>query len=286
MLGMRSLLLSIFLHCAAVALGQSTGPVAPREITADSAAQREVLPLRTLPGRADFTGEDLLYSVRYGFIEAGEARLTVTAGPDYGGRSTWKVTGTGRSTGALDWVFRVRDHYESHIDKAGLFPHHFTRRVREGGYRLERDIAFDPVRRTAATTQNGRTRHHVMPAFVQDLVSAFYCARRLPLNRMHPGEVIDIPTIIDGKIHTLRARFVGPRSVDVKAGTFEGLAFAPIVQKGRIWKDADDLTVIVSADDRHLPVLIESNLVIGSIRLELVEDRSVLEGAQAASIGP
>ena len=57
-------------------------------------------------------------------------------------------------------------------------------------------------------------------------------------------------------------------------------------RQGRIWKDADDLTVIVSADDRHLPVLIESDLVIGSVRLELVEDRSVLEGAQAASIGP
>jgi len=210
----------------------------------------------------------------------------VTAGPDYGGRATWKVVGTGRSTGALDWVFRVRDHYESHIDREGFFPHRFIRRVREGGYRLERDIDFDPARRTAATTQNGTTRHHVMPAFVQDLVSAFYCARRLPLNRMRPGEVIDIPTVVDGEIHALRARYVGPRAVDVKAGRFDGLAFTPVVQKGRIWKDADDLTVIVSADDRHLPVLIESDLVIGSVRLELVEDRSVPQGAQAATIGP
>ena len=286
MVGMRSLLLSIFLLCAAVALGQSTGPVAPPEITADSAAQREVLPLRTLPGRADFTGEDLVYSVRYGFLEAGEARLTVTSGPEYHGRPTWKVVGTGRSTGALDWVFRVRDHYESHIDREGFFPHRFIRRVREGGYRLERDIDFDPARRTAATTQGGTTRHHVMPAFVQDLVSAFYCARRLPLNRLRPGEVIDIPTVVDGEIHALRARFVGPRAVEVKAGRFDGLAFTPVVQEGRIWKGADDLTVIVSADDRHLPVLIESDLVIGSVRLELIEDRSVPQGAQAATIGP
>ena len=59
-----------------------------------------------------------------------------------------------------------------------------------------------------------------------------------------------------------------------------------MVQEGRIWKDADDLTVIVSADDRHLPVLIESDLVIGSVRLELVEDRSVPPGAKGATIGP
>ena len=86
---MRWFLLSLSLMLATAAPAQSIRPVVPGEISADSAIQREVLPLRTLPGRTDFAGEDLLYSVRYGFIEAGEARLTVTAGPDYGGRSTW-----------------------------------------------------------------------------------------------------------------------------------------------------------------------------------------------------
>ena len=283
---MRGVLIVSLLVSGLAGLAQSGKPVSPAEIPADSAASRPVMALRHLPGPADFTGEDLHYSVRYGILEAGEARLTVKPGPEYAGRPTWMVVGTGRSTGALDWVFRVRDHYESHIDQQGLFPHRFIRRVREGGYRLERDIEFDPARRTAATTQNGTTRHHVMPAFVQDLVSALYCARRLPLGNMQPGEVIEIPTVVDGRIHALRARFVGPRHVKVKAGQFDGLAFTPVVQKGRIWKDSDDLTVIVSADDRHLPVLIESNLVIGSVRMELIEDRSAPETVQAAAIGP
>ena len=276
----------VFLLLSGMAgLAQSVKPVSPAEIPADSASHRPALALRHLPGPLDFTGEDLLYSVRYGILEAGEARLTVTPGPKYAGRPTWKVVGTGRSTGALDWVFRVRDHYESHIDRAGLFPHRFIRKVREGGYRLERAIDFDPARRTAATTQNGTTQYHVMPAFVQDLVSAFYRARRLPLSQMQPGDLIDIPTLVDGRIHTLRARFVGPRHVKVKAGTFDGLAFSPVVQKGRIWKNADDLTVIVSADHRHLPVLIESDLFIGSLRLELIEDRSTPAEVEAAANG-
>lgn len=283
---MRGAWIVFFLLSELAGLAQSGKPVRPAEIPADSVSSRPVLPLRHLPGPVDFTGEDLHYSVRYGILEAGEARLTVTPGPEYAGRSTWKVVGTGRSTGALDWVFRVRDHYESHIDREGFFPHRFIRRVREGGYRLERDIDFDPARRTAATTQNGTTRHHVMPAFVQDLVSAFFCARRLPLGRMQPGDLIDIPTLVDGRIHALRARFLGPRTVKVKAGTFDGLAFAPVVRKGRIWKDDDDLTVIVSSDDRHLPVLIESDLVFGSVRLELVEDQTHSPGANAAANGP
>lgn len=258
---------------AGLAQGQEA-PTSPPEISADSAASRPALPLREMPGTADFLGEDLHYSVRYGFIEAGEARLTVSEGPLYGGRRTWKVVGEGRSTGALDWVFKVRDHYESHVDREGLFPHRFIRKVREGGYRLERDIAFDPTRRTAAIAEGKATRHHVMPAFVQDLVSAFCCARRLPLDRMQMGEVLVIPTLVDGKIHAVRAKFSGTKSIKVKAGRFQALAFTPVVQEGRIWKDDDDLTVWVSADERHIPLLVESDLVVGSIRLELVADES------------
>ena len=40
---------------------------------------------------------------------------------------------------------------------------------------------------------------------------------------------------------------------------------------GRIWEDEDDLTVYVSADEQRIPVLIKSDLVVGSVRLELVE---------------
>lgn len=285
-MGMRGALIVFFLLLGLAGLAQSSKPVSPPEIPADSAANRPALALRHLARPVDFVGEDLHYAVRYGFIEAGKARLTVKAGPVYAGRPTWRVIGTGRSTGPLDWVFRVRDHYESHIDQKGGVPHRFIRQVREGGYRLERRIDFDPSRRTAATTQHGTTRHHVMPAFVQDVVSALFFARRLQLTQLEPGEVVDIPTLVDGRIHSLRARFTGPRHVEVKAGSFDGLAFTPVVQEGRIWKDADDLTVVVSADERHIPILIESDLVIGSIRLELVEDRSTSASEHATDIRP
>ena len=281
-LGLAALALSVL----APDSGQAQAPVQPPSISADSAASLPAFPLRRLPETLDFGGEDLLYSVRYGVFEAGEARLSVTAGPPYGGRETWRVVGTGRSTGPLDWVFRVRDHYESHIDRAGLFPHRFIRRVREGGYRLERDIDFDPARRTATTRQSGRVQHHMLPAYCQDLVSAFYYARNLPLESLRPGELVEIPTVVDGEVHTLRARFIGEDFVRVKAGRFACWRFTPVVQEGRIWKDEADLSVWVRADARRIPVLIESDLVVGSIRMELVEERLNPSGVQAAPNGP
>mgnify|MGYP003692567877 CR=1 FL=1 len=247
----------------------------PPAIAADSAFSRPELDLRTLPLYSEVANEELVFAVRFGFITAGEARLHTEKGPDYNGRPTWRVVGTGRSTGAFDWVFRVRDHYESHVDQAGLFPHHFTRSVREGGYRMEREITFDPARRTAMTEdkEKGTTRHQVLPAYCQDLVSAFHYARNLPLDTVPYGGLVEITTFLDGKVHTLRARKTGREQVEVRAGKFDCWVFQPVVLKGRIWKDEADLTIHVSADARRTPVLIKSDLTVGSIRLELIEQQ-------------
>ena len=247
-----------------------SGPWKPEVITADSARSLPFQTLREVNSNNSSLYEELVYTVRYGFIAAGEARLVTEPGPTYGGRSTVRVVGTGRSTGAFDWVFKVRDHYESHVDQAGLFPHRFIRSVREGGYRMERDIAFEPSRRTATTTEKGRTRIQVLPDYCQDLVSAFHFARHLPLDSVAVGEVVQIPTFLDGKVHQVRARKTGEERIAVKAGEFWCWTFKPLVMKGRIWKDEDDLTVYVSADQFRVPVLVKTNLVVGSVRLELI----------------
>ena len=239
--------------------------------------------VRSLPHGMPFGGEHLTYNVRYGFISAGEAQLKVTEGPEYQGRPTWRVVGSGRSTGAFDWVFKVRDHYETHLDRDGLFPHRFIRSVREGGYRLEREIDFDPANRTATVHQEDRTKEHQLPAYCQDLVSSFYYARSLPIERMSEGDLIEIPTLVDGKVHPVRARLMGRETVDVPSGTYDCWRFSPVVQEGRIWKSDDDLTVFVSADARRIPVLVKSDLVVGSVRLELIRDDSapLVEGTAA-----
>ena len=243
----------------------------------------EPMELRSLPHGMPFGGEHLTYNVRYGFISAGEAELKVTEGPEYQGRPTWRVVGSGRSTGAFDWVFRVRDHYETHLDRDGLFPHRFIRSVREGGYRLEREIDFDPADRTATVHQDDRTKEYELPAYCQDLVSSFYYARSLPIDRMSEGDLIEIPTLVDGKVHPIRARLMGRETVDVPSGTYDCWRFSPVVQEGRIWKSDDDLTVFVSADARRIPVLVKSDLVVGSVRLELIRDDSAppVEGTAA-----
>src|SRR5438105_381039 len=79
--------------------------------------------LRTLNNQAFKPGEKLTFRIHYGIVDAGEATLEVDKDmKSIGGRDCYHVVGNGRTVGAFDWFFKVRDRYESIIDKSALIP--------------------------------------------------------------------------------------------------------------------------------------------------------------------
>ena len=79
-------------------------------------------------------GEKLRYRVTYGFVDAGEAVMEVkSTSKKTNGREMIHLKGTGRTLGGFNAFFKVNDVYESYVDKKGIFPWQFVRRVEEGG---------------------------------------------------------------------------------------------------------------------------------------------------------
>ena len=100
--------------------------------------------LRSVTNRAFRPGEVLDYRIHYGLIDAGEARLEVTETMyNVHDRLSYHIIGSGKTLGAFDWFFKVRDRYESYVDKDALIPWIFIRRVEEGGYRKKQDVNLD-----------------------------------------------------------------------------------------------------------------------------------------------
>src|SRR5207253_1329948 len=82
------------------------------------AAQNE---LRKINNEAFRPGEVLKFRIHYGIVDAGEATLEVkTDLQNFGGRECYHVVGTGNSVGAFNWFFKVRDRYESVVDKEAI----------------------------------------------------------------------------------------------------------------------------------------------------------------------
>ncbi len=83
--------------------------------------------------------ERITYTVYYTviglYINAGTAVFT-TKLERLNGKPVYHVVGTGVTHPSYDWVYRVRDRYESYIDTNTMQPLRFVRNVDEGGYKI------------------------------------------------------------------------------------------------------------------------------------------------------
>jgi hypothetical protein len=90
------------------------------------------------------------------------------------------------------------------------------------------------------------------------------------------GEFLEIETFLDHEIYTLRLKYLGLEVVKSEIGRVHCMVFRPYVQAGRVFKEADDMTIWVSSDANHIPVRLQSDLLIGSIKMDLLEARGLL----------
>lgn len=241
------------------------------QVVANYESPQKELPSKT--NEAFKEGEILSYRLHYGIMDAGVAVLEVKPDVlDVSGRKVYHVVGNGYSKGTFDWFFKVRDRYESFIDKDALLPWMFVRRVDEGGYKINEDYTFNHYTNKVDV---GKGEKVEIPSGTQDMVSAFYAARNLDLSGAKEGDVFTISTIVDKEMWPMKIRYVGKETIETDIGKFKCLKFRPIVQKGRIFKREDDLNVWITDDKNHIPLRAQAKLLIGSVKLDIMSAKNL-----------
>jgi hypothetical protein len=236
-----------------------------------SSTNTEQLPTNT--NKAFKAGEVLTYRMHYGMINAGVAVLEVK--PDIievSGRKVYHIVGSGYTIGSTDWFFKVRDRYETYLDKDAMLPWLFVRRVDEGGYKFSQDYAFNHYTKKVDI---GNNEKFDVPIGIQDMVSAFYSARNMDLSNAKAGDLFSITCFVDKEIWPLKIKFVGKETIETDLGKYRCLKFRPIVQKGRVFKKEEDLNVWISDDDNHLPMRVKADVLIGSIKMDITSAKNL-----------
>jgi len=210
-------------------------------------------------------GEKLKFKISLGFFEAGHAELEVV--PYKKNKAHYHVIGLGYSNSAVDWFFKIRDRYETIIDSSTLCPVEFIRSVEEGNASFKQNYIFNQNDNTVFDGEkNISTCKNI-----QDMVSCYYYARNLNLKSLKKGQILTFPTFVDGETFDLKVKYLGKDNIKVEAGKFKALKFCPVVQKGRIFKSEESLTVWISDDYNKTPLLVKAKIWVGSIRMELEE---------------
>lgn len=245
-----------------------------------------VFEYRKLENNSWETGEVLKYRVYYeslltGQVNAGTAEIEVKkTNRKFDGREVHHIVGSGKSNRAFDIFFKVRDRFESYMDKESLMTHHFVRRTREGGYVRDDDIDFDHKNCIAVSR---RETNPILP-YVQDILSAAYYARTLNADTLETGDHISVNYYLDDSLYVSVIQFEGRQIVETDLGKFHCLAFKPMVATGEVFSNSYPMTLWITDDENKIPILGESAVIVGSVKMELTK-ASGLKNPVKARIG-
>jgi len=225
----------------------------------------EVLPA---PARPIRPGEYLKFSVRYGFISAGDAYLEVPEVRKYDGRPVFTLRARAESNKFFSAFYKVRNQVESYWDTTGHYSHRYYESRHEGGYTEQNEIKFDYNRGEAIYTRENQS--FAIPENCQDALSSFYFTRTQALTL---GGSLVFDYHASHRSQPIEVRVLGRQKVDTPAGTFNCVVIEPVLGAAGVFKNQGRLVIWLTDDDRRLPVMMKSKVTIGAISVVLTEMR-------------
>jgi len=219
-------------------------------------------------------GESITYTIFYSvigvYVNAGSANFIATR-EKLNNKEVYHVVGTGSSNPRYDWIFKVRDKYETYFDTATLQPYKFIRNVDEGGYKTYENVTFNRQNNIAITTKGV----FKVPNCVQDVLSSIYYARNIDFNKYKPEDKIPFDMFLDNQVYPLYIRYMGKEIIKTRYGKFRAIKFKPLLVNGTIFSGGEKMTVWVTDDANHVPLRIESPIAVGSIKVDMMQYKNL-----------
>jgi hypothetical protein len=214
----------------------------------------------------------IFYNWNFVWLSAGEVTFKVF---DEGNQYHYQAIGT--TYDSYEWFFTVRDQYDSWVDKNTLLPNYSERSVNEGDYHIFEKISFNQggkkttVWRAPKRGETETKTEHNVTDCVHDVLSIMYHLRNVDFGSQNPGYAVPFKVFMDQAEYPLRFRFTGrdARKKVHNMGRYKTLRFQPDVIAGNVFKEDTKMTVWVSDDANRIPILIESPVSVGSVKMVL-----------------
>ena len=226
----------------------------------------------------------LYYNWNFVWISAGEVVFKVKELDNQ-----YHLSAFGRTYKSYEWFFRVRDYYDSYVDKQTLLPTLSIRDITEGGYTLYDKVTFDQVKHTA-NSKRGRTAATIkenntfeVEECMHDLLSIMYHVRNIDYDNYQAGDKLPIKIFMDKAVWPLNIHYKGKKeNKKIKGlGKFNTIKVSPEVIAGEVFKEDTHMNIWIGDDDNKLPLLIESPLSVGSVKAVLKDYKGLKHKMEA-----
>lgn len=219
-------------------------------------------------------GEKLTYKVYYNWefiwISAGEVTFEIKDAGDY-----YDMICIGKTFKSYDTFFKVSDKYYTRVSKETLQPQYFVRDVHQDSY-IKYDSLYFNYDKNIIEEYFGETKETAeyfefpLDDCVQDMVSIMYYLRNYPQEYLNEGSKLPISVFFDKEYFNLNVGVEDVQKKRIKGrGKQEVIKIIPQIVTGDVFKKGDEMQIYVSNDESKIPLMIESAIRVGSVKVIL-----------------
>ena len=232
-------------------------------------------------------GEQSTYRVQYLGLEAGTAQITVGTQTTHWGNQVLPIVTLARSSSALDF-YPIRDKFVTYWDPSNdrcvgsdLFAEeNRTRR------RLRIKLDHQAGKATVMRQKDGsaeKTSTHDVESGTFDIAAATFSLRN---RELAVGKTFELPVFTGTRSFTLRATVEKRETVVTALGSKETFKVRVQTGFGGKLESKRDVLAWFTTDDARLPVKVEAEFLLGTLRAELLDYKSGRRYALGALIPP
>jgi hypothetical protein len=212
--------------------------------------------------------EILKYDLKWLGIKAGTAKLSFI---DEGTKV--RIISEARSASWVSVFYKVEDRAESVVRRAKdtgiLIADRYRIKIHEGRHRRDKEVIFFPEEKKAKYIDhlNKEEKFFEVPEGVLDPLSGFLALRNKEIKGEGPLWIV----IFDSKkVWRVKVNVIGREVVRTKAGEFNTIVVKPELHSEGIFNRKGDVYIYLTDDERHIPVLLKTEIVVGYVVAELV----------------
>ena len=227
-----------------------------------------------------YSPEKLRYALSWWVLGAGEITLSLDTGAVYSGRRTFQISYLVKSSGLAGRFFKVDDRIDSYVDPLTRCSLAVEKKLREGKTVQDLRVELDYGAGKALTTNypagtspggNGPAERSEDPigGCVQDILSALYAIRShdpLPV-----GGSFQVQTFDRGVLYDMVVTVPRRETVAIGLGRFSAFVVEPQPRFGGSFGKKGKLRIWIEDGPARLPLIIKTDLAVGSLKAELKE---------------
>ena len=221
-------------------------------------------------------GERIDYTIYYHlagvWVGAGDVYFKVDSA-SINNQAYYHFNSYGQTYSKYDWIYKVRDAYETYTSVNDFKPLRFKRKVNEGSTHIREDYVFKNAQNKVVTLRQMDADEPFVKDTVDmkecsfDVLTMIYYARNIDFSSVEINEKVPIRIFIDNESYDSYIRYLGKKEIKIKGlGKFRCIVFSPYLIEGTIFNAGEDMMVWVSDDKNRVPLLIETPILVGSIK--------------------